>query len=56
MTEKKARGRPPIPESKKKKYWGSKFEPVIIKQIKSKTNSTAYIEKLVRKDMESDDE
>jgi len=54
MTESKKRGRPKKPESEKKKYWGTKLAPDVRLHITKQPNMSAYVERVVRADMESE--
>ena len=56
MTDKKQRGRPAKEESEKKQKFGTKLAPDVNTHIRKQPNMSAYIEKVVREDMESDDE
>lgn len=56
MNDKKQRGRPAKEESEKKQKFGTKLAPDVNTHIRKQPNMSAYIEKVVRKDMESDDE
>lgn len=51
MTKQK-RGRPSMNESEKKQPIGTKVLPHIARRIKSQPSQSAYIEKLVQKDID----